>query len=163
MAETAIVKTRRNHALEHATVALMLDRGVRPPLGGYSVPGGFFLWSRMPKEEVTAVVEDALELLNQGHHDLAISPYCGTNMAVGVLFGGLAASIVRGRGRGLMANLRGAAAAIVVAALLNRPLGELLQRKFTTKADATGMSIGTVRELLVKPVNLVWVPVRFDG
>ncbi len=162
MVQSKINKTRRCHALEHASVALLLDRGVSPPLGGYSIPGGFFLWSRASKDEITAVVEDALAMLEAGHHDLAISPYCGTNMAVGVLFGGLAASVVRGRGRGLMANLRAAAAAIVVASLLNRPLGEYLQRKFTTKADPTGMSIGPVRELVSRTIKLVWVPVRFS-
>ena len=43
---TAIERIRRNYALEHAAVALLLERGAKPPIGGYSTPAGFVLWAK---------------------------------------------------------------------------------------------------------------------
>lgn len=163
MADTKIIGTRRNHALEHATVALLLDRGIRPPMGGYSVPSGFLIWSKAPALEVSTVAGEALELLRDGHHELAVSPYCGTNIAAGVLIGGLTASLLRRRGRGVVPNLTAAVAAIAAASMLSRPFGNLLQRRFTTLADAGGMQIVSWRQLLGWPVNVVWIRTTFTN
>ena len=161
MADTAITDTRRNHALEHATVALLLQRGIKPPMGGYSVPSGFVIWSRAPAAEISAVASEALDLLGDGHNDLAISPYCGTNIATGMFLGGMTASLLRRRRRGLLPKLVAVAAGIAVAAVLSRPVGELLQRKFTTLADAQGMEIVSWRQVIQRPVNVVWIRTRF--
>ena len=40
MIQETLRRVRRNHALEHATVTLMLEEGVGGPLGGYSTPWG---------------------------------------------------------------------------------------------------------------------------
>ncbi len=157
-----IGSVRRNHALEHATVALLLERGGKPPMGGYSVPSGFLIWSRAPAQEISAAADEALDFLRSGHHDLAISPYCGTNIAAGVLIGGLTASLLRKRGGGVMRNLAAAAAAVAAASVLSRPLGDLLQRRFTTLADAQSIQIVSWRQLLERPVNVVWIRTRFQ-
>ena len=154
---SAVLKIRRNHALEHATVALLLERGVHPPLGGYSVAGGYLIWSKSPLEQVTEASVDALRLLSAGHADLAISPYCGTNMVTSAVLGGLAATAVRGRGRGIGANFRAAIAAIAVASLLSRPVGQFIQRKFTTQPNPAGLQILSVRQFLRTPMTVVWV------
>ena len=161
MVDTVVIGTRRNHALEHATVALLLERGIRPPMGGYSVPSGFLIWSKATAQEISTVAGEALDLLRDGHHDLAISPYCGTNIAAGVFIGGLTASLLRRRGRGIVPNLAAAAAAIAAASLLGRPFGDLLQRKLTTLSDAAGMQIVSSRQLLDWPVNVVWIRTTF--
>ena len=161
MADTAIIGTRRNHALEHATVALLLEKGIKPPMGGYSVPSGFLIWSRAPAHDVSTVASEALDLLRDGHHDLAISPYCGTNIAAGVFIGGLTASLLKKRAHGILPKLAAAAAAIAVASMLSRPIGELIQRRFTTLADARGMQIVSSRQLIDWPVNVVWLRTRF--
>ena len=158
---TAILKIRRNHALEHATVALLLERGVQPPLGGYSVAGGYLIWSMAPIETVTEASTDALNLLKAGHGDLAISPYCGTNMVTSAVLGGLAATLVRGNSRGIGANFRAAIAAIAAASLLSRPVGEFIQRKLTTKPEPASLQITSVREILHTPMTIIWVSTRF--
>jgi hypothetical protein len=162
MAKTAtLAKVQRNHALEHATVTLLLERGIRPPLGGYSVAGGYLIWSHAPIEQVTQASTDALNLLRAGHSDMAISPYCGTNLVTSAVLGGLAATLVRGNGNGLMANFRAAIAAIVTASLLSRPVGEFIQRRFTTKSEPAGLQISSVRELLSSPIKVVWVSTSY--
>ena len=157
MARQTIDKVRRNHALEHATVARLLDRGARSPMGGYSVASGFFIWGRVSRHEVAEAAEEALRLLNAGHKDLAISPYCGTNIMAAVVIGGLASTIVSGRKRGFWSNVRGAAAGLIAASLLGRPVGKLLQRRFTTLAEVSDLDVGTVRMLVKGPIGLIWV------
>ena len=147
--------------MEHATVALLLERGVKPPMGGYSVPSGFLIWSRAPTEEVSAAASEALDLLRDGHHDLAISPYCGTNIATGVFIGGVTASLLKRRAHGFLPNLAAAAAAIAAASMLSRPIGDLLQRRFTTLADGRGMQIVSSRQLIEWPVKVVWLRTQF--
>lgn len=161
MVDTVVTGTRRNHALEHATVALLLDRGIRPPMGGYSVPSGFLIWSKATAREISTVAGEALDLLRDGHHDLAISPYCGTNIAASLFIGGLTASLLRRRGRGIVPNLAAAAAAIAAASILGRPFGDLLQRRLTTLSDASGTQIVSSRQLLDWPVNVVWIRTTF--
>ncbi len=148
---------RRNHAIEHATVTLLLERGVSAPMGGYSIPQGFIVWSRAPWQDVSLSAQNALDLLKAGNPDLAISPYCGTNIVTYALVGALAARIFSGRKKGFWAALRGGVAALVAAALLGRPLGRLLQRHFTTLPDVAEVEFTEVRQLLRSPVSVVWV------
>ena len=150
-------RVRRNHAIEHATVTLMLERGMRAPMGGYSISPGFIIWSRASHEDVSLAARDALDLLKAGNSELAISPYCGTNIVSFVVVGALAARIFAGSKRNFWSILRGAAAAIVAAVLLGRPLGRFIQRHFTTLPDVEGVELVEIRELLRTPVSIVWI------
>ena len=163
---TAIERTRRNHALEHATVALLLERGAKPPIGGYSTPAGFVIWARSEPETVSGAASDALDLLNDGYSELAISPYCGTNFAAGVALGVVAAYIAgrgAGRGRGLLPKLRGAAVGFAVASAFGQPVGRLVQRRLTVRADVAGAEIASVRVLRDAPLSVVWFGMAHRG
>lgn len=154
----AIDWTRRNHALEHATVTLLLERGVKPPLGGYSVPSGFFIWSSAPADVVDAASREALRLLKAGHSGLAVSPFCGTNWAASVLVGGAAALLAAGGRRGFWASARAAIAAAAAVSVLGKPVGRFLQRRFTTLPDLERVEIESPQTLLDAPtVNVVWI------
>lgn len=148
---------RRNHAIEHATVTLLLERGARAPMGGYSLSPGFVIWSRASLEDVALAARDALDLLNAGESDLAISPYCGTNIVTYTVVGALAARIFAGSKKNFWSLVRGAVAALVAAAILGRPLGRLIQRHFTTLPNVTGVELVEIRELFKNPVTVVWV------
>ena len=52
MFKETITQIRRNHALEHGTVAVLMERGVTTPLGGYSTRRGFFILCRASAELV---------------------------------------------------------------------------------------------------------------
>ena len=157
MGVPALDKTRRNHGLEHATVALLLERGVSPPMGGYSVASGFVIWSTASPEIVSDTAQEALRLMKSGRSDLAVSPHCGTNLVVGAVIGGLAALIASGGKRGFWAGARGAAAALVASTALSRPVGNFVQRHFTTLPDVERVEIGATRQLLKRPVSVVWI------
>ena len=143
----AIRHVRQNHALEHATVAMMLERGIRAPLGGYSTPGGYFIFGRVSSDGVTQAATEALRRLVEGQKTLAISPHCGTNLATGAVLAGLLSALIMGRRNRHPRRLPVAAAAIIGATLISRPLGNALQRHYTTLADVDGMGITGVRRL----------------
>src|SRR5512141_1324773 len=83
-----IVETRRNHALEHATIHILSERFPGRPMAGHSNPTGFFLIGDLPSEQVREAVSEALTRLKNGESHLAIHEGCGTNY---VVTGGLAA------------------------------------------------------------------------
>lgn len=148
---------RRNHAIEHATVTLMLERGVPAPMGGYSIGPGFVVWSRGSMDDVAAAARDALDLLKAGNSELAISPYCGTNIVTFAVVGALAAKLFSGRKKTFWSFVRGSVAAIVAATLLGKPLGRLLQRHCTTLPYVEAVELVEIRELSKKPVSVVWI------
>ena len=43
-----INKVRRNHAIEHATVAVMAEQGLQGFIAGYATNNGFWLFSKAP-------------------------------------------------------------------------------------------------------------------
>lgn len=132
---------RRNHALEHATIALLKQH--LPPetrLSGRSTASGFYLYGGMPTELVEKSAREALALLQQGESYLAVSDLCGTNLAVGGILAGLAALLAVGRGRRLERLPRGLLAALT-AALVAQPLGRWVQRNLTTQAQVGSLAI----------------------
>ncbi len=140
-------RVRRNHALEHATVTLMLEEGVRGPLGGYSTPWGFFIVGNLSTEQLTRIVSNALESLNAGRSEMAISPHCGTNMAVAALFSGVLTRLALGKiRRGRWGRIPLVLGAIVVGAVLSRPVGNAIQRRYTTLSDMNGLEVVSIRK-----------------
>ena len=151
-----IDRIRKNHGLEHATVSRLLERGTSPPLGGYSLPGGFVIWAKTSPEVVEDAAREALELLREGHSDLAVSSYCGTNLVAAAVLGGIA-GFVFGRGRGLWPWIRGATAAFIVATTLGQPVGKLVQSKLTVDSNPSGAVIRSARVLKRSPIAIVWI------
>ena len=136
-----INRIRQNHGLEHATIAVLLERGARTPLAGNASPGGFFVYGRLSTEEVGLAAAEGLRRLQAGRSELAVSPYCGTNLLVGALVGGLISGIIMRRSKSLPRRVSAIAAAVVGASLLGRPLGNMLQRHVTTLAESEGVRI----------------------
>lgn len=152
---------RRNHALEHATIAVLMENGVRPPLAGYSVPGGFLIYGLASTELLSAAASQALERLQSGERELAVSPYCGSNLVVGAALAGIFAGAVLYRPGGRLRRLPLVLAGSVVAAVAGRPLGKEAQRRYTTLPDAHGVEVtGVIRLGLSK---LHWVGTRFEA
>ena len=162
MRNRVVDSIRRNHSLEHATVSVLLGRGSPTPLGGYSLASGFILWSRESESEVADAVAEALNLLNDGRSELAVSPYCGTNLAVGLVLGVAAAKLIISRRQesGWRARLGGAMVGFLAARAVSRPVGRFIQRRITTLADVSPLEIQSVRTLVGSPLRVVWVSTR---
>ncbi len=161
-------KTKRNHALEHATIGLLLARVQEGavtgrPLAGYSVPGGFVVVGALPTAAVEEAAAQALARMQDGEAGLAISPFCGTNIVVGAALtsiGAVAGYRLAGRGAaGMMRAFSNAALGIVAA----QPLGRWAQAHHTTSADVGMMAVESVSVHAIGPLTVHWVATSFAG
>jgi hypothetical protein len=143
-----LLRTRRNHGLEHATIHVLTQKNIHRGVAGHSDAGGFWLLGELTTEEIRQAAEEALARLRAGERWLAIHPNCGTNlMTAGVVSGLAGALAMRG------ANQRGAwlerlplAALLSIFALLAaRPLGTRLQQRVTTSGDPGPLEILSVQ------------------
>ena len=136
-----INSVRQNHALEHATITLLMKRiDGNAKLIGHAGIAGFYLYGDVPTALVEQAAKDGLQFLQDGHEDLAISPLCGTNLVVtGVLTG--IASLIAGTGSHGVGKLSNMIRASIIAAVVAQPLGMMVQRKFTTKVNVDNIGI----------------------
>ncbi|MDP6605624.1 MAG: DUF6391 domain-containing protein [Dehalococcoidia bacterium] len=135
---------RRNHALEHATVAVLLARHGPTRLAGRASGDGFFILGDIEEGELTSSAHEALARLQRGESSLAVSPLCGTNIAVaGFLAAAAATSVLAGsrekgeRGGGFS----NAFAAAMLGVMAAQPLGRLVQKHVTTRADVEMLEV----------------------
>lgn len=139
-------RTRRNHGIEHATVHILSARLPGTPFAGRSDGGGFYLYGQVDTATLSAAVDEALRRLVE-EPQLAIHPYCGTNLVIGGFTAGLAALAAmatlpaerrRGGSAGLLPRFMLAGTA---AALASANLGPWVQANWTTLADPTGVRV----------------------
>src|SRR3972149_11075566 len=101
MIKKTVDAVRRNHALEHATVSILMGRlgpGVR--MVGRATQSGFYIYGDVPTDRLEEAAAEGLARLKRGEAGLAVSPLCGTNLAVaGLLAGGSSPLAVGTRGR----------------------------------------------------------------
>lgn len=139
-----ILRTRRNHGLEHATIHI-LSRG-RYALSGRSDDGGFILFGDVPTDKVEQAVQEAINRMQKGEHKLALHPNCGTNLVTSGFLATFAAWLgFAGTNRRngwdrfptIMVLMMGVF-------LFSTPLGMSLQQHFTTEGDIGDMELVTV-------------------
>ena len=138
-----ILETRRNHALEHATLHI-LARAHHTNMAGHSNPTGFFLLGNISTQDVWIAATEALERLREGESGLAIHAGCGTNLATSALFGAtLSWFVLRGAKSTTMRILLLPIAVMfgILGFLIARPLGPVLQKQITTEANMGSMQI----------------------
>src|SRR5919202_5949994 len=136
---------RRNHALEHATIAVMMERELGRRFNGFSTDDGFFVQGVRSIEEVDSAAREALRRLRAGKKKLAVHRNCRTtivaaNLLAAVFFlGALGVGLYLGWDVYLLI-LGG----IVLSLVLRVPLSLLLQRFVTTDADLSNAEVGWV-------------------
>jgi hypothetical protein len=146
-----IGKTRRNHALEHATLHVLGAMYPQRMLAGHSNPTGYFIVGDVPLEAVADAATEALRRLRAGEHELALHPGCGTNLATSALLGATFGWFVMRGTRstfGRLLRLPFALAFAVLGVVLSRPLGPMLQQRFTTDANVGSLRVTGVRHSL---------------
>ena len=82
MLKRTVNAIRRNHALEHATIAVMMNKQGPMRVVGRASPDGFFVWANVTTERLREFAAEALGRLQKGEAHLAVSPLCGTNLVV---------------------------------------------------------------------------------
>ncbi len=126
---------RRNHALEHATIAVLLHRiGHDVRMVGRATGDGYYLYADIPTELLEEATHEALQRMKAGEGYLAVSPFCGTNLAVAGALAGVASMVTMGSGRPSQ-KVPNVILASMLAVLAAQPLGRIVQRYLTTSAD----------------------------
>jgi hypothetical protein len=136
-----IAAVRRNHALEHATVSILLGRlGQHTRLVGRASLDGFYIYGNVPADKISECAAEGLARLKRGESHLAVSPLCGTNLAVAGVLAGLASLLAVGNRR-RFERLPNVLAAAVLAVVGAQPLGRLVQKHVTTSTDLGRLEI----------------------
>jgi hypothetical protein len=152
-----VVRTRRNHGLEHATVHILSKRYPGIGIVGRSTPNCFYIYGDLTAEKIQSAATEALARLRAGESHLTIHPACGTNLVVSGTLAGAAAfmAVTVRRKRNRWESLPTAMLAATMALLMAQPLGPLVQERVTTSAD-----MGTMEILGVWRVNNSGLPVH---
>ncbi len=142
-------RVRRNHALEHATLHVLAQRKPHTSLAGQSDFFGFWILGDVSFEEVQESIAEALQRLKSGERELAIHPFCGTNLAAAALLSGASALLAfLGSGKRLRDKFERLPLAISLAGLsilLARPVGVWLQRRVTTSGEVRTLEVTDIR------------------
>ena len=148
MLKPLINAVRRNHALEHATVSVILSRhGRHTRVLGRATRDGFYIYCDVPTDRLTEFAHEGLARLQRGESHLAVSPLCGTNLAVAGLLSGLASYTVAAGRNNRRGGLPAALMAGMLAVLVAQPLGRIVQKRFTTLAKMDGVRIVSVEPM----------------
>lgn len=139
--------TRRNHALEHATIAVLLGKlGPSLRLIGRATRDGFYVYGDVPTDVLQEAATEALGRLKGGEAHLAVSPLCGTNIAVSGILAGVSSVVAMGPQDRREDRLPNVLLASMVAVLAAQPIGRLIQKYLTTSPDLTRFEIRGVRQ-----------------
>jgi hypothetical protein len=148
--DTPVVRrTRRNHALEHATIHILSARHPKLSMAGRAVSKGLRLCGVVDTDEVRSAVEEALSRL-EGEPELAVHPLCGTNIVVGGAVAGLLSLVALAT----LPEERKPARALDVlprlmlagtfAAVASQPLGPKVQERLTTLPVCAGVTVAGI-------------------
>ena len=140
-----VLKTRRNHALEHATIHILSRSDYH--LSGRSSDAGFTLFGNAPTESIESAVNEALERMRAGEKALALHPNCGTSLVTAGLLMALAAWLgFAGRGwRAGWMRLPQMTVLMMALQLLAKPLGISVQRHITTESDPGDLQLDSIQ------------------
>ena len=144
-----IRRIRQNHAVEHATITVLMARARDVSLlGGRSNHRGFHVYGQVETAALEAAVAEALARLQGGEAGLAIHPNCGTNLVASGTLAGLAVmtttAIARRQRASVIDRIPLGILAATAGIIAGRPVGFRLQRSVTTLADVSDLRLGPI-------------------
>lgn len=146
-----ILRVRRNHALEHATINVLGERYPTLRVVGRTSPWGFYIYGEVPTADLLAAAQEGLRRLRAGQRHLAVHSHCGSNFAIAGILAGIGAFLTL---EGLLIRRRNlwerfaclplVCTAATIGIILAQPLGVAFQTHITTEADVGEMRIGGI-------------------
>ena len=133
-------RVRQNHALEHATVTILSGMMPNLSINARSFSDGFIIFRDLDLGQLRRAVDEALQRLQAGEAQLAIHPNCGTNLAVGISLMTIGTMLGMGSSS-TRTRVASAAASSFAGWMAARPLGEFVQKHFTTLPDLKGVRV----------------------
>jgi hypothetical protein len=148
--------TKRNHALEHATI-LELERAGRHRLAGRSSRTGFRVSGQVSMADVRTAFDRVRRTVRDGKPMAYVTPRCGSNIvtAIGAGLVLLLGLVVWSIAVQPPWTARAAALALIVVAFasLRQAVGNVLQRRVFTAVDFEDVSLRDVRYVAPGPFD----------
>ena len=148
--------TRRNHALEHATIHF-LEAGRNRRLSGRATRDGFRVCGRSSPHEIKKAFERVRRVVRDGDSLPYISPRCGSNVVTALGLALLLLLSLAGVSLVIQPPLIIRAAAllgvVVFFVAMRRGIGNLIQRRFFMSTDFADVSLREVREVPAGPLD----------
>lgn len=136
---------RRNHGLEHASIHVLTERGIKRPLAGRSDHRGFFVYGDVSSDTLRAAIENALSRLNKGEHSLAVHPNCGTMFVTsGAMSAVVAFLAFLGTGTSLKRKLERMGMLVTLLTftlIVSQPVGLAVQEQLTTTGKMGNLQV----------------------
>lgn len=142
--------TKRNHALEHATIVALEARD-RRRLSGRASATGFRLSGRVSIDDVRGAFGRVQQTIRAGEPLACVTPRCGSNIVTAIgagvilLTGAAVWSVAVNPSWGVRAGLL--AGIVVVFATCRHVLGNAIQRRFFLAEDFADVSLRDVRHV----------------
>jgi hypothetical protein len=155
MVKSLVNRVRRNHALEHATIAIMLNRLGPMRVVGRAAHDGFYIYGNVATDKLRGFADEALHRLQRGEAHLAVSPLCGTNLVVAGVLAGLGSYLGASAGRKGLDRFSTAMFAAILGMLAAQPVGRLIQQRYTTSPDLHDVRIVAVDRMAGGKVHKV--------
>ncbi len=133
-------RIRQNHALEHATITILSGYIPNLRISARSNSKGFTIFGDVDLGQLRRALDEALSRLQAGEAELAIHPNCGTNLVVGFSLGALGTLLGMTSSR-TSTRVASAAASSFAGVMAARPVGEYVQKHFTTLPDLQGVRV----------------------
>jgi hypothetical protein len=100
----------------------------------------------VPTSLLEESTREALARLKGGEGHLAVTPLCGTNIAVAGALTAIASTLALGNGPNRAERLPNAIVASMVAVVAAQPVGRMVQRYLTTSPDLDDTEIVGIRQ-----------------
>lgn len=145
MTFSLLERLRRNHAIEHASLHLLVRKMGPVRAVACSDWGGFTIYGDIKTQPLAEAAIEALQALQSGHAELAIHPHCGSNLTVSMFLGTLAAATwLIAKRRGFWGRLF--ALGLTIGAIgAAQPLSRIVQGRLLTHPDVRHARIRSVQ------------------
>ena len=153
-----------NHAIEHGSLHILSRMLPYVSMAGRSNSRGFYIYGNVPTEAVRQAVQEAIDRIEAGEHQLAIHPNCGTNMIASAVLaaGGTMLATTSTRRRGLMEQIPAGVLGALMGVVLGQVVGLRLQAHVTTNANFTGAHITEIQRKQVGKRVYHWVGIAYN-
>jgi hypothetical protein len=147
-----LLRVRRNHGLEHATINILTEQYPKTTFIGRSDGRGFYIYGKVATDAIRLAVIEALDRLRNGEHSLAFHPTCGTSTVTAGILAATASFLSLGgtKDEGWRERLKRLPTAILattIALLFAQPIGRAAQQYLTTEPNPGSLEIVAIHPI----------------
>jgi len=158
------LNVRKNHAIEHATVSVLLAEGKKKSaVLGFAIPTGFIISSKSNKNEILSAARSGLKLIQSGDEEVSISQFCGTNIVVAAFISGVSTLLISRILGKKSKNILNMANGFILSSLFSKPIGRLVQKYVTTNSNVKNIKISKGRSIKLGSFYIHYVSTSYPN